>query len=185
MGEKKALLVMDMQIAILSGLADVETLISQTAAAIAYARSIDMQVIFVKVAFRQGAPEIHNDNKIFGGSKDRYAIPNMDEMMKIHPDIHPGDQEIIVTKRRVSAFSGSDLEIILRAQGIRHIILAGMSASGVVLSTLREAADKDYLLTVLSDCCGDRDLEVKRLLMEKVFPMQAEVLALADWKGEL
>jgi len=60
-----------------------------------------------------------------------------------------------------------------------------MSASGVVLSTLRQAADKDYLLTVLSDCCGDRDLEVKRLLMEKVFPMQAEVLALADWKGEL
>jgi nicotinamidase-related amidase len=183
MQENKALLVMDMQIAILSGLDNAETLISQTACAIDYARSACLQIIFVKVEFRHGAPEIHTSNKIFGGSKERYAMPNMEEMMKIHPNLNPTAEDIIVTKRRVSAFSGSDLEIVLRAQEINHIILAGMSTSGVVLSTLREAADKDYLLTVLSDCCGDRDLEVKRVLMEKVFPMQADVLTLEQWKS--
>jgi nicotinamidase-related amidase len=183
MKENKALLVMDMQIAILSGLENVETLISQTVAAIDYARSTNVQVIFVKVGFRPGAPEIHPNNKIFGGSKDRYATPNMEDMMKIHPGLNPIADDIIVTKRRVSAFSGSDLDIVLRAQEINHIILTGMSASGVVLSTLREAADKDFLLTVLSDCCGDRDPEVKRVLMEKVFPMQAEVLTLAQWNS--
>jgi nicotinamidase-related amidase len=35
--------------------------------------------------------------------------------------------------------------------------LAGISTSGVVLSTIREAADKDYELTVLSDCVRDLD----------------------------
>ena len=183
MKENKALLVMDMQIAILKGLKDAETLISQTADAIAYARSSNLQIIFVKVEFRYGAPEIHTNNKIFGGSKQRYLTPNMEEMMMIHPGLNPAADDIIISKRRVSAFSGSDLEIVLRANEINHIILTGMSASGVVLSTLREAADKDYLLTVLSDCCGDRDPEVKGVLMEKIFPMQADVLTLKQWKS--
>ena len=85
----------------------------------------------------------------------------------------PGD--VVVTKRRVSAFTGSDLEVVLRAQGIDHLILTGIATSGVVLSTLRQAADLDYRLTVLADCCEDNDPEVHRVLLEKVFPRQATV----------
>jgi nicotinamidase-related amidase len=88
---------------------------------------------------------------------------------------------VIIDKRRVSAFSGSDLEVLLRANSIEHIILTGFATSGVVLSTLREAADKDYQITVLHDCCGDRDEEVHRVLTTKVFPRQAEVLSVEEW----
>ncbi len=88
---------------------------------------------------------------------------------------------MIVTKRRISAFTGSDLEVILRAQNIRHLVLTGISTSGVVLSTLREAADKDYRLTVISDCCADREEEVHRALLQQVFPRQADVIGLEDW----
>jgi nicotinamidase-related amidase len=45
------------------------------------------------------------------------------------------------------------LEVILRSRGIDTLILTGIATSGVVLSTLREAADKDYGLVVLSDAC--------------------------------
>ena len=85
-----------------------------------------------------------------------------------------------MTKRRVTGFAGSDLEVILRSQGIGHLVLAGLSTSGVVLSTLREAADKDYRISVLSDCCADPDPEVHQLLLTKIFPRQAEVLELAQ-----
>jgi nicotinamidase-related amidase len=88
---------------------------------------------------------------------------------------------VVVTKRRVSAFTGSDLEVVLRSQEIGKLVLAGISTSGVVLSTLREAADKDYELVVLSDCCADGDPEVHRVLLEKVFPRQAEVLDAESW----
>ena len=91
----------------------------------------------------------------------------------------------MVTKRRVSAFSGSDLEVVLRAQSISHLVLCGISTSGVVLSTLREAADKDYQLMVLADCCFDNDEEVQRVLFTKVFPRQAEVLQVEAWKMRL
>ena len=97
------------------------------------------------------------------------------------PAIPPTADDIVVTKRRFSAFSGSDLEVILRAQNIRHLVLAGIITSGVVLSTVREAADKDYQLTVLSDLCADHDPEVHSLLINKVFPRQAAVMTYEEW----
>jgi nicotinamidase-related amidase len=81
----------------------------------------------------------------------------------------------------VSAFTGSDLEVVLRARGIQHVVLAGIATSGVVLSTLREAADKDYQITVLSDLCADTDPEVHNVLITKVFPRQADVISSAQW----
>ena len=99
---------------------------------------------------------------------------------RAYPALAPADEEVVVVKRRVSAFTGSDLEVILRAYGIQHLVLAGLSTSGVVLSTLREAADKDYRVTVLSDCCADRDEEVHRVLTTKVFLMQADVVGVEE-----
>ena len=87
-----------------------------------------------------------------------------------------------MVKRRVSAFTGSGLDVVLRAQAIDHLILTGIATSGVVLSTLRQAADADFRLTVLKDACLDVDAEVHRVLTEKVFPRQAEVLSVAEWQ---
>jgi nicotinamidase-related amidase len=67
---------------------------------------------------------------------------------------------------------------------VQHLVLTGISTSGVVLSTVREAADKDLRLTVLSDCCADNDDEVHQVLMNKVFPRQAEVISLDNWMRE-
>jgi nicotinamidase-related amidase len=65
---------------------------------------------------------------------------------------------------------------MLRELDVNHIVLAGIATSGVVLSTVRNAADMDYKITVLRDCCEDLDPEVHRVLMEKVFPSQADVI---------
>jgi len=106
---------------------------------------------------------------------------NMDDFMKVHPDVAPAAGEVTVIKRRVSAFAGSDLQVVLSAFGISHLVLTGISTSGVVLSTTREAADKDYRITILADCCADRDEEVHRVLTTKIFLNQADVLTAAEW----
>jgi nicotinamidase-related amidase len=69
--------------------------------------------------------------------------------------------------------------------GITHLVLCGIATSGVVLSTLREAADKDYQLTVFADGCADADEEVHRVLLSKVFPRQAEILQIEEWITKL
>jgi nicotinamidase-related amidase len=140
-----------------------------------------MPVVYVTVGFRHGLPEISTNNKSFSAVKERFASVNAEDFIKIDPRVAPMPDDVHVVKRRVSAFTGSDLEVVLRAKGIGHIVLTGVSTSGVVLSTLREAADKDYRITVLADGCGDPDEEVQRVLTTKVFPRQAEVLDVEEW----
>jgi nicotinamidase-related amidase len=107
-----------------------------------------------------------------------------DPATEIHPDIAPREGDVVVTKRRVSAFAGSDLEVVLRSLGAETLVLAGIATSGVVLSTLRQAADLDYRLVVLADACLDRDPEVHRVLIEKVFPRQAAISTVAQWAAQ-
>jgi nicotinamidase-related amidase len=177
-----ALLVMDMQTGIVAMLPEANGIINNVAEAIATARNKNIPVIYVVVGFRNGAPEItERSSKSFAAAKAHFSTINMDEFMEIYPGLAPVADELIVVKRRVSAFTGSDLEVILRSFGIQHLVLTGIATSGVVLSTIREASDKDYRLTVLSDCCADRDEDVHQLLTAKVFPRQADVITVEDW----
>ncbi|MFP3898812.1 MAG: cysteine hydrolase family protein [Dehalococcoidia bacterium] len=95
---------------------------------------------------------------------------------QIHPAIAPRPGETLLTKRRVGPFSTTNLDKVLKTHGIDTLVLLGISTSGCVLSTVRCGADMDYRIIVLSDCCADRDDEVQRVLMEKVFPRQARVI---------
>ncbi|WP_158996013.1 cysteine hydrolase family protein [Mucilaginibacter sp. L196] len=180
--QNTALLVMDMQVGILAMLPNAETILDKVSSAIATARSKNIPVIYVVVGFRQGAPEISINNKSFSAGKEKFSNMDMTAFMQVHGSIAPQAGEVTVIKRRVSAFTGSDLEVVLRSFGIQHLVLTGIATSGVVLSTLREAADKDYRVTVLADCCADGDEEVHRVLTTKIFPRQADVHALEEWQ---
>lgn len=176
--EKTALLVMDVQPGILARLPNQDEYLAKVTAAVNAAHEKHLPIIYVVVGFRATLPEISARNKSFGGiTKDTASI-----MINPQPAITPIGDDVVVTKRRVSAFSGSDLEVILRAQNIRHLVLTGIATSGVVLSTVREAADKDYQLTVLTDLCADFDAEVHAVLMDKVFPRQADVMTSDAWR---
>ena len=175
--QNTALLVMDMQAGILGRYPAAAQLTDNVAKAIASARKNNFKVIYVVVGFRPGAPE----RQITKSGDNPFAKIDMQAFMKIDPAIEPLKDDIIVTKRRISGFSGSDLEVVLRAQGIQNLVLTGYATSGVILSTYCEAADKDYQLTILSDCCGNGDEEVNQVLLNKVFPRMAVVLSLENW----
>lgn len=176
-----ALLVMDMQPFILNNLPDPSPVLQRAASVISRARAASIPVIYVGLAFREGMPEISDSNKSFAAARERFSRFSAEDFLQIHPDVKPIGNEAVVHKKRISAFSGSDLDILLRARRITHIVLTGVATSGVVLSTLREAADKDFRITVLSDACADADEEVHRVLTTKIFPRQAEVMTAAEW----
>lgn len=173
-----ALLAMDFQTLIVEGFAaEREALLARMAGLLEAARAAGVMVIYVVVGFRPGFPEVSARNLAFSGIKQsgRFAPGAAD--VGVHPSVAPKADEVIVTKHRVGAFAGTDLDMILRANGIDTLVLAGVATSGVVLSTLRHAADADYRLFVAGDCCSDRDGEVHRVLLEKVFPRQAVVVS--------
>ena len=91
---------------------------------------------------------------------------------KIHPSVAPPPGEMLLTKTTAGPFASTNLEQVLKQKGFSTLALLGLTTSGCVLSTVRYASDLGYRLVVLSDCCADRDEEVQRVLMEKIFPRQ-------------
>lgn len=178
---RTALMIMDIQEAIVDQFDDAASLLASLRRALDHARANDVTVIYVRVAFRTGAPEVHRRNRIFSHLSGGSGYEEEGAATRIHEAVAPLADEIVVTKRRVSAFAGSDLDMILRSSEIDELVLCGLSTSGVVLSTLRQAADLDYQLVVLSDGCGDRDPEVQRVLLEKIYPRQADVMTVDEW----
>jgi len=177
-----ALLIMDVQASIVERIADAAgPLLAATGRAAAVARGNEFLVIYVRVAFRPDAPEVDPHNRVFSALAGSAAFLEDAPGAQIHASVAPQRGDVVVTKKRVSAFAGSDLEVVLRSQGVRTLVLAGIATSGVVLSTLREAADLDYGLVVLRDACADADEEVHRVLLDKVFARQADVLTVDEW----
>ncbi len=176
-----ALLAMDFQTGIFGGLVgETDAMLGRVATLLDAARGAGALVIYVVVGFRPGFPEIGDRNKPFGGIKRSGRFAAGDPANAIHAAIAPKDGDVVVTKHRASAFPGTDLDMILRANGIETVILTGIITSGVVLSTLVNAADGDYRPIVVADCVADRDPEVHRVLVEKVFPRLAEVVRTED-----
>ena len=183
---RPVLLLMDFQHGIVERIADRKVL-DAAGRAVAAARAAEIPVMFVRVAFRPGYPEVAESNQSFSaiattvGDTMHEQNPNT----RVHAELEPLEGEPVILKRRVSAFAGSDLDVLLRGARAERLVLAGLSTSGVVLSTLRQAADLDYRITVLADACADPDQEVHRVLTEKVFLRQALVTSVDEWAEAL
>jgi nicotinamidase-related amidase len=175
--EKSALLVMDLQKDVVAMFAaKMEPLLAKTAKVIEAARAKNVRIVYVVVGFRPGYPELAKDSlmasRIAGSNRFVSTTPGAD----IADAVKPKDGDVVVVKHRVGAFFGTDLEMVLRANGITTLVLTGVATSGVVLSTVRHASDADYRVVVVKDCCADGDDEVHRVLTEKVFTRQATVV---------
>ena len=181
---RTAVLSMDYQAGIVSIYAkDRETVLTRAQSVLKGARSFGMAVIHVRVAFRPGCPEISTRNLLLGAIRTSVQHQQLFQGATgaIHSAVAPEGDDIVVSKSRVSAFSGTDLEVILRAKEITTLVMFGIATSGVVLSTLLEAADRDYRLVVIGDCCVDLDQEMHAFLVEKLFPRQAAVVSASDF----
>ncbi|MFH1560205.1 MAG: cysteine hydrolase [Chloroflexota bacterium] len=152
---KTAVLIMDYQNRQLSGFSEEfqKEILRKANEVLAEARHKDIPVIYVEVVRGERTPE-----------------------SEIHHAITPKSGETVLTKSRAGPFSTTNLDEVLKKQDIETLVLMGISTSGCVLSTVRWGTDIDYKLVVLSDCCADRDDEVQRVLMEKLFPRQATVV---------
>jgi nicotinamidase-related amidase len=180
-----ALLVMDFQVGIVERFAGSADTVTRARSALDAARAHGHPVVFVRVGFREGFPEVSSRNRGFAAVSGRADMGESHSGTQVVSELAPRTDETVVVKRRVSAFTGSDLDVVLRAAEVDHLVLTGIATSGVVLSTLREAADRDFRLTVLADACLDGEPEVHRVLTEKVFPRQADVMTVDEWVAGL
>jgi nicotinamidase-related amidase len=180
-----AVLSMDCQTSIVSVYAkdDKDAFLNRALTVLNHARATGMTVIHVQVGFRPGLPEVSSRNLLFGAIKSSRQWQKLFEgpLGTIPSVIAPKEGEIIIIKHRVSAFAGTDLAMILSANEIDTLVLFGLATSGVVLSTLAEAADQDFRLAVVKDCCADQDPALHDCLINRFFPSRATVLSAREF----
>jgi nicotinamidase-related amidase len=180
---RTALVLMDFQPAVLGTLAESDTavLLANAGKALTWARSAGLTVAYVRVAFRDADyAAIPEHNRTFAPFRGGGMLADGSPECEIVDSLRPQRDEIVVRKTRFGTFSTTSLSLRLREAGIESLILAGISTSGVVLSTVRDAADQDFRIYVLADACADGNPHVHSLLTEAVFPHQAYVIRTAQ-----
>lgn len=183
--QNKALIIGDIQNGIVANFGNDTELLARIRKTVDAARAAGLTIIFVRVGFRAGHPDVSPANQMFSGVAKAGVMVEDDDSTALHEALGVQADDIVVIKRRVSAFVGTDLEVILRSRGIGEFAIGGIATSGVVLSTVRQGADLDYRMTVLSDLVKDGDEEVHRVLIEKLLPRQAQVKSSEEWLAEL
>src|SRR5262249_14321831 len=133
--KRTAVVSMDMQTGVVAVYVKDEKFIPRVSALLQSARAAGLLVVHVKVGFRPNVPEASSRNRFLSTVK---ASPQHQQFFQgasggIHPALTPAESDIVVTKNRVSAFAGTDLDLLLRANDIETLVMFGIATSGVVL----------------------------------------------------
>lgn len=125
----------------------------RVAALLAYARTEGLTVVHVRARFRPDGCDwmaryrLRNWIPCIDGTPGVETLPFAAEL--------PG--EPVVTKQSFDGFLGTGLDELLARRGIRGILVAGLITSTCVLFTASTATQRGYLVSVVSDCCSDRE----------------------------
>ncbi|HEY3804810.1 MAG TPA: isochorismatase family cysteine hydrolase [Kofleriaceae bacterium] len=144
------------------------------------ARAAGVRVVFVHIAFRMNRVDLPPGNALFASFFDAGIFGEGTAETEI--DLPVEAEDVVVLKRRASAFAGTDLELVLRARGVDTIAVAGVATSAMVAATCYDAADRGFRVTVLRDGCADGDRAVHDMFMDKIFPGRGhDVVSCASW----
>lgn len=106
---------------------------------------------------------------------------------EFHPDFVPADGDVVTTPHKTfDALHGTDLDTQLRQRDISHVILCGLTTNTCVDSTGRDAVEKGYSVTFVSDAVGTFSMDMHRSTIEQNWPRYAHrVCTAADLAADL
>jgi nicotinamidase-related amidase len=179
---RTALLVMDFEPMSLDHIGGADSLIARVSGLIADVRDAGGHVGYVRVAFDDAdIAAIPPHSRLATVVAAAGQVMHADSpTTAIHDDLAPQAGDIVVRKTRIGAFSTTDLGKQLIDRDITTLLLAGVSTSGVLLSTVRDAYDRDFQVFVIADASADPRQDVHDFLIEKIFPTHAHVVTTAD-----
>lgn len=184
--KRSVLLAMDFQNGIVGMAPEPDALLERVKGAIADVRAAGGTIGYVRIAFTEDdLAAVPETNKAFSRIAEVGGMHHEDAATQIDERIAPEAGDIVVRKTRVGGMSTTDLHQQLTGRGIDTLVLTGISTSGVVLSTLLDAADRDYRVIVLSDGVADQRSDVHDVLLNTVFPSRAHVIDSGALRGLL
>ena len=145
-------------------------------------RETDVTLIQTPIIFTSDYRELINPVGILQAIKEVGAFREGTSGAEIISEFSSYQDRIItvVGKRGLNAFSNTKLEDTLKEKGIQHVILAGAVTSICIDSTGRAAHERNYRVSVLSDCTASRTILEQDFYCDNIFPLYAEVISSAN-----
>lgn len=145
------------------------------------ARARELTIVYANIRFRSDYAEVNprNQNGVWLQSMGLFT------RSQVTPELVREAGDILIEGQRVSAFFGTPLELILRGHGIETLIMAGVTTTGVMLSSLAYASDADYRIIALEDCCYDPDRLAHERVFATAFSTRALIATASDIIGSL
>jgi ureidoacrylate peracid hydrolase len=148
-------------------------LLASIRALVAWAHENDVPVIWVRLAFRPG----HFDAVRDSISRRRNLLVEGTLGANLVDGLGRRDDDIVITKRRPSAFYATDLDIVLRGLSIDRLIVRGMATNWAVESTVREGHTRDYEMVVVREATGSSDAALHEAALTSMAAVYAEVIS--------
>lgn len=141
-------------------------------AALQASREKGVLVVYVNVGHRKGYPEIANNPATLAtGLIKAQAFIRGTWGAEVIEDLKPREDEIEIINYSTSAFTYTELDLLLRNRGITTVVLTGLATNWVVESTARDAFNRGYCVWTLSDCCNSSSREAHDYCVRNTLPM--------------
>lgn len=127
---------------------------------IAACRTAGIQIIHTRQGYREDLADMTPYEKWRrkrSGLDGTTALLRSSPGFQIVPELDVRADDIIIDKTCNSAFTYTDFEHVLRAQGITHLLFSGCTTDVCVHTTLREACDRNFQCLTISDACASGD----------------------------
>lgn len=147
-------------------LASTEAAVTQALSVINSARAAGVPIVFVRSSHSEWT-----DSPMLAEMRERWQAPRWcmegtwgAEFYRVQPQ--SGDH--IVRKHRYSAFLGTDLEMVLRAKGLKTIVLVGVATEICVETTARDGFMRDFYVVVVGDGCATSSRQVHKSALQRI-----------------
>jgi len=153
--------------------------IANTKKALEKARAKGWKVIYVTLDYGKNYEKIKTvKSPMYQGVADAKMFETGTWGTEIHKDLKPMKGETIITKSRINPFTNPDFEKEIK--GMENLVMAGVATNFVVEAAAREAADKDYNVIVLEDCCASMSPDMHKFSVEVLLPNLVMIKSVGD-----
>lgn len=121
-----------------------------------YARKNDWLVIWIVVGFDNNYQSIPANSPLFAQVKANGWLQLSSDATKIIPELNYQADELIIVKNAVNPFHATNLDHVLRNNGVDEIYLTGVATEIAIQSCARDGHDRGYKVNVIGDCCAAR-----------------------------
>lgn len=111
-------------------------------------------VIHIRLGFSPSYIEHPEQSPLFGSAKRLGALLAGTWATEFVEEVAPQEGDVVLQKQRVSAFYGTPLDALLRANGVENLFVCGVATDLAVEAAVRDGHDRDYHVSVVADCCA-------------------------------